>query len=150
MKIFSLHRSLDVTASIDEVWPFFSDARNLGELTPPYLAFKILTPMPIGMQVGTLIDYQITLHHISMKWRTEITAWEPGVRFIDEQLKGPYRLWVHEHRFEPIPGGTRLIDDVRYAVWGSSLVNNLAIKGSLKKIFDYRTEVMAARFGLRA
>jgi ligand-binding SRPBCC domain-containing protein len=90
----------------DEVFAFFADAGNLERLTPPLLSFSILTPRPIAMRPGTLIDYRLKVRGIPIRWRSEITVWEPPVRFVDEQRKGPYRLWHHTHEFAEQDGGT--------------------------------------------
>ena len=96
-----------------EIFPFFADAKNLGTVTPPWLHFEILTLGHIEMRVGTLIDYRIRIHGIPVRWQTKITVWEPPYRFVDEQIKGPYRRWVHEHRFEKSGEGTLCSDRVR-------------------------------------
>ena len=101
-----------------EIFPFFAEARNLGSITPPWLHFEILTPGRIEMNVGTLIDYRIKLHGLMVRWRTKITVWEPPFRFVDEQIKGPYQSWIHEHRFEKSGEGTLCYDRVRYSVLG--------------------------------
>ena len=138
--------------SIDQVFGFFSDAFNLQELTPPFLNFRVLTPAPIAMQVGTVIDYQIQLHRIPIRWKTLISAWEPQSRFVDEQVRGPYRHWHHEHTFEVRNGGTLIRDVVHYGVPGTgipggSLIHNWLVKPDLQTIFQYRTARMQARFG---
>jgi len=96
------------------VFPFFAEARNLETLTPPWLKFEVLTPAPIVMRPGTLIDYRIRVHGLPIRWRTEITAWDPPHRFVDVQLHGPYTLWHHTHTFEERDGGTLCLDHVRY------------------------------------
>jgi ligand-binding SRPBCC domain-containing protein len=131
-----------------EVFDFFADAGNLEMLTPPLLRFKILTPQPIEMHVGTLIDYQLRLHGIPIRWRTEITAWDPPNRFVDTQLRGPYRLWVHEHLFTPQNGGTLARDLVRYAAIGGSLIHRWLIKPDLNRIFAYRADVLKNMFNV--
>lgn len=138
-----------VARPIDEVFDFFSQASNLQRLTPDFIGFEILTPQPIDMQVGTLIDYRIRVRGLSMRWRTRIAAWEPGVRFVDEQLKGPYRKWVHEHRFEPVDGGTLCHDTVDYRVPGwvlSPLVNRWMVEPDVRKIFAFRIARLAELF----
>lgn len=132
---------------IEEVFDFFSDARNLEALTPPTLRFEILTPSPIRMEVGTLIDYKLRLRGIPIRWRSEITAWEPPHRFVDEQIRGPYRLWAHEHTFAERDGGTLTRDVVKYAVHGGALVNRVFVERDVRKIFEYRTERLLEALG---
>ena len=132
---------------IDEVFPFFGDAHNLDVLTPPWLHFEILTPPPIEMRVGAVIDYRISLRGLPMTWRTRITEWEPNRRFVDEQLRGPYREWIHTHHFEDVGGGTLMTDTVRYRVPGGRLVNRLFVQRDVTRIFRYRLEALRIHFG---
>jgi ligand-binding SRPBCC domain-containing protein len=129
-----------------EVFPFFADARNLGVITPPWVRFETLTPTPIDMRPGALIDYRIRLHGFPMRWRTEIETWEPPFRFTDRQLRGPYRLWHHTHTFEERDGGTLCRDEVRYAVWGGALVERLFVRGDIRRIFAFRREKLIELF----
>lgn len=131
---------------VEEVFRFFADAANLERLTPPWLAFRILTPQPIAMREGTRIDYRLSLHGLPLRWTSEITAWEPPHRFVDEQRRGPYRKWVHEHRFEESAGGTLVRDRVRYAVPGGYLVDRLLVRRDLHKIFSYRHQRLRELF----
>lgn len=133
-----LLRTTHVDRPIDEVFEFFSDAGNLEALTPPWVSFAILTPRPVAMAEGTIIDYRIRLHGIPLPWRSEITAWEPPHRFVDIERRGPYRTWIHEHRFAERDGGTDVIDDVRFSVWGGALIERLFVRRDLRRIFDYR------------
>lgn len=123
-----------------EAFAFFADAENLETITPSWLRFRIVTPMPIEMREGALIDYRLKISGIPVKWRTEITAWEPPVRFVDTQLRGPYREWVHEHTFSPVADGTRVDDRVTYRVPGGRLMNTLYVKRALRRIFEYRRD----------
>lgn len=131
----------------DLVFPFFSDARNLELLTPPWLRFEVLTSGDIAMAPGTLIDYRLRLHGLPLRWQSEITAFEPPVRFVDEQRRGPYRRWVHTHTFEPSRGGTLARDHVEYAVPGGALTNRLFVRPDLDRIFAFRRRVLQALFG---
>ena len=148
MKIFTLTNELWLPQSPDEVFPFFADASNLERLTPPSLRFRILTPPPIKMEVGTLIDYRIRMRGIPMRWQSEITVWDPPHRFSDEQRRGPYRLWVHEHRFTPQGGGTLARDIVQYAVLGGAIVQRLFVASELRRIFDYRNAALKEYFAV--
>jgi len=129
----------------ESIFDFFADAANLEAITPPWLNFRILTPLPIVMGSGTLIDYQLRLHWIPIRWRTEIAEWEPPHRFVDQQLRGPYRLWRHTHTFEATPNGTLMTDNVEYSVLGGRLLNRWFVEPDLKKIFAYRRQCLETR-----
>jgi ligand-binding SRPBCC domain-containing protein len=143
MKIHSFDSGLWVPLPIDAVFPFFSDAHNLERITPPFLKFNVVTPDPIVLAVGTRIRYRLSLRGIPISWESEITAWEPPYRFIDEQRRGPYRYWKHEHRFAPRDNGTQVSDHLRYAVWGGPLINSLFVAPDVRKIFAYRREQLS-------
>ena len=133
------------------MFPFFADAGNLEQLTPPQVRFAIATPQPIEMFAGQRIDYRIRVRGIPMRWTSEISTWQPPHAFVDEQRRGPYRLWHHRHEFTPIPGGTRLVDIVHYAVpgwWLEPVVHRLAVRPDLTRIFRFRGEKIVERFGL--
>lgn len=132
---------------LDEVFPFFADAYNLQILTPEFLNFRVLTPAPIEMHVGTTIDYQIRLHGVPIGWKSLISAWDPPSRFVDEQVRGPYKFWHHEHTFEVRDGGTLIRDDVHYGVPGGWLAHALLVRRDLTAIFRYRNQKMHAQFG---
>jgi ligand-binding SRPBCC domain-containing protein len=137
---FVLESAVHIARPIGEVFEFFSDARNLDQLTPAWLKFNVLTPDPIEMRPGTLIDYQLRIRGLPIRWQSEITAWDPPRGFVDEQRRGPYKLWHHEHIFESEGDGTRVIDRVRYDVLGGALVERLFVRRDLERIFNYRTE----------
>lgn len=129
-----------------EVFDFFADAHNLETLTPKLLNFHVETPSPIVMKQGLLIDYSLRLHGIPLRWQSEISTWEPPFRFDDRQIRGPYRLWHHEHRFEEQDGGTLCLDDIHYRVPGGFLVHRLFVKPDLVRIFEYRHQKMLELF----
>lgn len=150
MRVRTLQSELWLPRPIDEVFAFFGDAHNLDELTPAWLHFEVLTPRPIAMAPGARIEYRIRWHGLPMRWLTEITAWEPPHRFTDRQLRGPYRLWDHEHTFAERDGGTVVGDRVNYAVPGGPLeplVHGLFVGGDVARIFDFRRDQMRRRFG---
>jgi len=128
----------------EDVFSFFADARNLERLTPPWLNFRILSSLDEGIREGSLIDYKLRLRGVPIRWRTEISTWEPPFRFVDEMRRGPYREWIHEHRFEERDGGTLMTDEVRYAVPGGQLVHRLLVRPDLERIFRYRREQLEA------
>jgi ligand-binding SRPBCC domain-containing protein len=132
-----------------DVFEFFSDAYNLEEITPPWLHFTVQTPAPIEMKRGALIDYRLRLHGIPIRWRTEITAWDPPYRFVDEQLRGPYRYWRHEHTFQEQDGKTIAHDQVEYSVPGGALIHWLLVKSDVRRIFEYRSQILTRRFAQR-
>lgn len=138
---YRLQTDITLARPLDAVFAFFSDAGNLEAITPPELRFEILTPRPIGMERDTRIDYRLHLYGIPFRWRTRISVWEPGVRFVDEQESGPFALWIHEHRFEPIsPSATRIRDEVRYALPLEPLgrLAHPIVRARLDHIFAYR------------
>lgn len=146
MTLHSFDTELILPQPRSRVFPFFSDARNLQAITPPWVQFEILTPGPVEMKVGALIDYRIRIHGIPVRWRTEITAWDPPYRFVDEQRRGPYRRWVHTHTFEEHPQGTRCLDHVDYAQWGGHLVHRLFVRRDVERIFEYRQATLRKLF----
>ncbi|HEU0034688.1 MAG TPA: SRPBCC family protein [Kofleriaceae bacterium] len=133
-----------------EVFAFFADAANLERITPPFLGFQILTPRPIAIRAGTLIDYRIRLHGIPLTWQTRIEHYIPEDHFVDVQLRGPYRTWRHLHEFVVVPGGTEIRDTVDYELpLGplGSLAHALFVKRQLATIFDYRRRIITELFG---
>ncbi|MFT3843373.1 MAG: SRPBCC family protein [Myxococcaceae bacterium] len=148
-KLHRLERTQRIPKPLDQVFPFFADAANLEALTPAFLRFKILSPLPIEMKAGAQIDYALSLVGVPVKWRTRITVWEPGVRFVDEQESGPYRVWRHTHRFEAQGSSTVMHDQVDYLEPLGPLgqvAHALFVERMLRRIFDFRREVIRQRF----
>lgn len=140
-----LSRDVIVPASLDETFAFFSDAANLERLTPPWLNFLIQTPMPVQMQPGVEIDYRIVLYGMPIPWRSRIDVWEPGRRFVDHQVFGPYRWWRHEHLFEAAGAATRVIDRVEY-VPRLRWFTHALVQRDVERIFTYRQETLPRLF----
>jgi ligand-binding SRPBCC domain-containing protein len=146
MKVHEFSSEIWLPLPPEEIFPFFADAANLDAITPPWLSFRIATPPPITMREGALIDYRLKVRGIPLGWRTRINVWEPPHRFEDEQLRGPYRQWIHEHTFEASNGGTLARDIVRYAVPLDFLLHKLMVKRDIAQIFQYRTDSLRKLF----
>jgi ligand-binding SRPBCC domain-containing protein len=129
----------------EDVFPFFADARNLEAITPPLLRFRLLTPDPIAMGVGTFLQYALRIHGLPVRWDTLIQEWDPPHRFVDVQVRGPYRLWHHTHDLVPLDDGraTLMRDTVRYAV-GFGVLGEVArralVQRDVEAIFAFRAE----------
>lgn len=147
MRIHTLRREQELDGTPGEVFPFFADAFNLEALTPPLLRFRVITPGPIEMRAGTLIQYRLRLRGVPVGWKTLIQDWSPSRRFVDTQLSGPYALWHHTHTFDPLPGERTLMTDVvRYAVGFGPLgevAQRALVRRDVEAIFDYRREAIA-------
>jgi ligand-binding SRPBCC domain-containing protein len=142
-----MHRllcSIRIPLPIEEIFHFFGDAANLERITPPELHFRIITPQPIPMAEGTLIDYRLRLFGVPMLWRTRISLWEPPYRFVDKQLSGPYKIWVHTHRFTPVGDFTLMEDDVIYELPFQPLGEAVhpLVRLELNRIFRFRQRTL--------
>lgn len=149
MKCYELTWEQFIDQPIDKVFNYFSHPENLEEITPPRLKFTILTPRPIPMEKGSLIDYTIRILGFPVHWRTLITSYNPPHGFVDEQIKGPYVIWHHRHRFKDINGGTMIQDTIRYAIPLGIIgrfLNFIWIQKDLKDIFAYRKIIISNKF----
>jgi len=149
MKVRTLHREQKIQAALPEVFAFFSEARNLDRITPPWLHFKVVDQTDPEIKAGTLIHYKLAWHGLPMRWTTLIEEWQAPTRFVDVQLKGPYRLWHHTHTFEPCDGGTLITNTVQYAVPFGALGDLFAgwkVRRDVERIFDHRTARIAELF----
>ena len=120
---------------------------NLEKITPPWLKFNVITPGPLQIEKGTIIDYKLRVRSVPIRWRSQISVWEPPFRFVDEQLRGPYRVWIHEHKFTEVDGGTLCEDHVQYAPIGGAIINRLLVAKDVRTIFEYRSAVLQQLFG---
>jgi ligand-binding SRPBCC domain-containing protein len=145
MKTYRLQTALWLPQSRQRIFAFFSDPRNLEKITPPWLRFEILSN-ELALGRGTRIHYRLRIRGLPIRWQSAITAWEPPTRFIDQQTRGPYKTWVHEHTFDEYEGGTIAGDNVVYAVPGGKLVQKILVEPDLERIFQYRHEVLRSIF----
>jgi ligand-binding SRPBCC domain-containing protein len=144
--LFTVETRLFLPRPLEIVFPFFADAGNLEAITPPWLRFEIVEPRPTAMRAAAFIEYRLRLHGIPLHWQSEITAWEPPHRFVDEQSRGPYRVWIHEHTFAERDSGTEVRDFVRYAAPGGWLVERMFIRHDVRRIFEYRARKLQEIF----
>jgi ligand-binding SRPBCC domain-containing protein len=141
-----LETEMFVAAPLAQVFAFFSDARNLERITPPWLSFRVVTPPPLDMRPGLHIEYRLRVHGFPLRWQSEIAAWEPPHRFVDVQRVGPYRRWRHEHAFREVDGGTWARDRVEYAAPGGWLAHRLFVDRDVRRIFEYRRGALEREF----
>ncbi len=148
MRIHTLRREQRLPGTPGEVFGFFAEAANLEAITPALLRFQVITPQPIEMRVGTLIQYRLRVRGVPVSWLTSIQAWEAPHRFVDQQVRGPYALWHHTHTFEPDGADATIMRDVvRYAIgFGAlgELADRLLVRRDLEAIFDHRAERVPA------
>jgi ligand-binding SRPBCC domain-containing protein len=145
MAIHTLQRTQRLGRPIGEVFDFFSKPENLGRMTPEDMRFCILTPLPVEMKEGALIDYTIRLSGFPIRWTTLITAYDPPYRFVDQQIRGPYSFWHHEHVFVADGGGTLVSDAVHYMLplgFAGEVVHRMAVRSRLENIFNHRARVL--------
>ncbi len=151
MLLQRLERSVQVRASLTRVWEFFADPRNLPEITPPWLEFRLVSTPPPRMYPGLLLEYRVRpFPGPTWPWVTEITHIREGVWFVDEQRIGPYRLWHHEHHFRAVGPEVEVRDLVLYVLpggWAGQLALGRAVRARLRAIFDYRERAVRSRFG---
>jgi ligand-binding SRPBCC domain-containing protein len=144
-----LRTTARIERPIDEAFDFFAAAENLERITPPSLRFRIVTPVPVEMRVGTLIDYRLRLNGIPFGWRTEITEWDPPHAFTDTQLSGPYHTWIHRHTFAADGDATVMVDEVRHRLplWPLGDLALPIVRHQLRGIFTFRARALDGIFG---
>jgi len=150
MTTYRIEREQFIAKPLAQVFDFFCRAETLEVLTPSFLHFAIVSPLPIAMRAGAIIEYRLRLYGVPFRWKTLIEAWDPGRRFVDAQVEGPYRLWRHTHTFEEVPGGTLMRDQVDYALpFGllGAVVHALFVRRSVERIFDYRRRQVRETMG---
>ena len=147
-----LEKEQHINRPLKEVFEFFQRPENLSRITPPWLHFKVQTPSPVPMHTGARIQYTIRVFGVTKHWTTKITSFNPPYEFVDEQEKGPYKVWHHTHRFEEQLAGTLVRDRVRYSVgWGlvGDFAHALYVRRSLDQIFDYRRQAIEKIFEIK-
>ena len=148
-KIYTFKQEQFVKSDMETVFEFFSRPENLEKITPHAMSFNIMTPRPIEMKEGSIIDYTVKIFGIPTRWRTIITSYKRNESFVDEQLKGPYSYWHHKHSFESVEGGINIIDEINYVLpleAFRSIVHALFILPQLKKIFTFRFQIIEDKF----
>ena len=146
MNIHEFNTELWLPRPREVLFQFFSNAANLDRITPRWLHFEIVTPQPLEIRQGSLIDYRLRVRGFALRWRTRINEWQPPRRFVDEQIRGPYRRWIHEHTFESERGGTLIRDRLSYAVPFDFLLHRVFVRPDIEKIFRFRSESLRAIF----
>ena len=152
MKTFEINMKQYINKPLEVVFEFFSKPENLEMITPKSLSFNILTPTPIKMEKGSLIDYTIRLFGVPIHWRTLISDYEPPFRFVDQQIKGPYTFWHHTHTFKLVEGGVEIIDEVKYSLplgWLGTLAHAIWVRKDLEEIFEYRKTIIQNYFEIK-
>jgi ligand-binding SRPBCC domain-containing protein len=145
----ALEREQWLPHPIEEVFPFFADARNLERLTPDFLGFNVRGMSTKEIKEGTTINYSMRLHGLPVRWTSRIDQWHPNRSFVDSQTRGPYALWRHTHEFEPYQGGTIVRDRIRYRVpFGvlGELAAGAWVRSDLRRIFEYRRRQLMSLF----
>ena len=151
-RLHAFRSKTELPLARERVFPFFADASNLEQITPPELRFRIITPLPLQMAQGTLIRYKLRLMGVPFEWLTRITLWDPPREFVDEQVSGPYRKWIHQHLFVETSFGTRIHDAVTYELplYPFGEIASPLVHFAVRRIFAYRGRALARAFGLEA
>lgn len=141
-----------VKTDLHTCWDFFSSPANLKRITPSYMGFDVKTEVPAQMYEGLIIAYKVKpVLGIPVEWVTEITHVKDKSFFVDEQRKGPYTMWHHEHHFKEVEGGVEMTDIVSYIIpLGiiGKIVHPFLVKPKLEEIFAYRFKIVEEVFGL--
>jgi ligand-binding SRPBCC domain-containing protein len=145
MAEFILTRQMALPLPRAQVFEFFADAGNLEKITPPELQFHIITPQPMRLGQDSIIEYDLRLRGFLIHWRTLISKWDPPFEFIDEQIRGPYKQWIHRHVFTELPNGDTSIEDIvhyRLPVEPLGDLLHFMVRGELERIFDFRQKAV--------
>jgi ligand-binding SRPBCC domain-containing protein len=142
--LHTFHTSMRLPLARDQVFAFFAEATNLQRITPPELGFAMVTPQPIHLSEGTRIEYRLHLFGIPFAWQSEIQRWLPPEEFVDVQLRGPYKRWMHTHRFQEEDGVTLIDDEVQYALpyWPLGELSYPLVRLQLSRIFRYQQQAI--------
>ena len=129
------------------VFAFLSDPANLLRLTPPWMRVETVPPVPAALGAGVEFAHRVRTRGVTLRWQSRIELWDPPRRFIDIQVRGPFRSWRHEHSVAPADGGSELLDRVRYSVWGGRWVDRWVVRPDLDRMFAFRSRRLAELFG---
>lgn len=141
MPSYTFDAEMWVPVSVDVVFAFFADTVNLDRMTPPWVHFRTVTPQPIEMRAGLILEHQLRIRGMPIRWKSEISVWQPPTRFVDEQRSGPYKFWTHRHDFAAENGGTWIRDHIDYCPRGwllAPLVNRWLVAPDLRRVFAHR------------
>jgi ligand-binding SRPBCC domain-containing protein len=147
---YVLERNQRIPGSLESVFPFFEDPRNLAEITPPWLRFEVVSSTDERIAEGTRIRYRIWWLGVPLRWESVISRYEPPLVFADEMTAGPYRRWIHTHTFTEVPGGVEIQDRVEYDMPAGPLgaiVHGIMVRRQLEGIFNYRAKRVEEIFG---
>ena len=149
-KIYQLHSEITIKTDLDTAWDFIGSPKNLDLITPDDMIFEIVSDLPEEMHEGLLVEYRVGIPILGKQnWLSELKHIRERHSFVDEQLVGPYKLWLHYHEISKVEDGVRFVDHVNYIMpFGplGEIARAIYVKRQLKRIFDYRTEAMIQHF----
>ena len=147
MRLFTFERQQVVPSSLEETFEFLSDPRNLAQLAPPWMNLELQSSSHPHVRTGTELRFRLKFCGVPLRWTARIAIWLPGRQFVDEQVRGPFRSWTHVHTFEPVYGGTKVTDRVRYAPRGGEFANRYLVRRVLEQVFDHRARATEEALG---
>jgi len=147
MKVFTLERQQVVPTQLEETFEFLSNPQNLAQLTPPWMNLELESSSDSHLRMDTELCFRLKVRGLPLRWTARIAIWLPGRQFVDEQVRGPFRFWTHVHTFEPVYGGTKVTDRMRYALRGGALADRYLVRRVLERAFDHRAQATEEALG---